>query len=322
MGFINLSSRFVLATIATSLFGCAVDQGTDESAGIAEQAVSVPATQQYYTVTPDMRLCASPKCGGFFIKAVNQKSTTCADGTVADSCYVAAIDYRAMGGDPQVKAATVVVKGKQTLVDYGALGKFGQLIALDAWGSATSVVPSGIYYRMQSQPIVCITAPCFNIKAETLNVGTITSLSSYDLSRVGATREQIAAAVEAMKDGRLLASGGIVSVPPTTRPGRQLNATQFFLPPLDLCYSDSDCAKNQTCNASTVCLPPPGCNPAVTSCPAVCTGYCISLVANCISDADCTRDQFCDTDPCLPPPGCTPGGICPTVCGGVCTGRI
>ena len=31
----------------------------------------------YFTITPDLRLCPSPICGGFYLQALNQPSTTC-----------------------------------------------------------------------------------------------------------------------------------------------------------------------------------------------------------------------------------------------------
>ncbi|MBD2249122.1 DUF6748 domain-containing protein, partial [Nostoc sp. FACHB-888] len=46
----------------------------------------------YYTVRRDFRRCASPICGGYFIKQVNLKATPCLDGVFRSECYVSAID--------------------------------------------------------------------------------------------------------------------------------------------------------------------------------------------------------------------------------------
>ena len=39
--------------------------------------LAVP-TEIYYTATRDYRKCAAPMCGGFFLRAVNRSTTTCA----------------------------------------------------------------------------------------------------------------------------------------------------------------------------------------------------------------------------------------------------
>lgn len=280
----QLSSLF-LFTIAGGVSSCAAEIPSDTQATAAEsgdnsvesvhQAATVAPVQQYFSVTRDMRLCLTPKCGGYWVKALNQARTVCADKTTAASCYVAEIDYRALGGDPKLTSAYVVLKGTISLKSYPGVGSLGYFTALDAWGSATAVSPTGTYYRLSDTGIVCVTAPCYNISAEAVNLGTTVSLSSYDFRKVGATPEQLAAAQSALVDGRLIAAGTINSVITPTTPGRALSATQFYLPARDFCYSDSDCSKAELCNASTVCLPPPGCNPTTATCAAVCTGYCI-----------------------------------------------
>src|ERR687898_992732 len=42
----------------------------------------------YYTLRADLRRCASPMCGGFFVKLVNHGRTRCADGRNLTKCYV------------------------------------------------------------------------------------------------------------------------------------------------------------------------------------------------------------------------------------------
>ncbi|WP_338115453.1 DUF6748 domain-containing protein [Nostoc sphaeroides] len=47
----------------------------------------------YYTVRRDFRRCASPICGGFFIKQNNLKATPCVDGVFRNECYVSSINW-------------------------------------------------------------------------------------------------------------------------------------------------------------------------------------------------------------------------------------
>lgn len=245
----------------------------DPLSSAAPQAEMLP-TPVYFTVSPDMRMCPSARCGGFWVKAVNRRTTACADGTSAEACYVAAIDWRAMGGDPGISAATVVVKGSLRLQTYAGIGDLGVLVARDAWGSATALSPAGITYRLSDSGIVCVAAPCFNVDAEALNLGLGLKLSGYDLSKVGATDEQLKLAGLAYRKGRLLASGSIVPVASMTRPGSELVASQFFLPARWWCSSDADCGASERCNAAEICLPPPWCGEGA-ACPTVCTGYCV-----------------------------------------------
>ena len=65
--------------------------------GILVSAPCIGVAQEggygYFTITPDLRLCPSPTCGGFHLRALNQSQTTCADGTMQASCYVATADF-------------------------------------------------------------------------------------------------------------------------------------------------------------------------------------------------------------------------------------
>lgn len=271
----------VALSAAAGCLGVAEPDGSRDSASprvialssAAPEAEAIPAPV-YFTVSPDMRLCPSPRCGGFWVRAINRRTTACADGTSAEACYVASIDWRAMGGDPHISAATVIVKGNLRLQTYAGFGDLGVLVARDAWGSATALSPAGVTYRLSDSGIVCVAAPCFNVDAEALNLGLTLKLSGYDLSKVGATDEQIKLAALAYRKGRLLASGSIVPAASTTRPGSELVVSQFFLPARWWCYSDADCGASERCNAAEICLPPPWCGEGA-ACPTVCTGYCV-----------------------------------------------
>ena len=54
----------------------------------------------YYTVRRDFRRCASPICGGYFIKQVNLKATPCLNGVFRSECYVSAIDWSSLKVSP------------------------------------------------------------------------------------------------------------------------------------------------------------------------------------------------------------------------------
>ncbi len=55
------------------------------------------------------------------------------------------------------------------------------------------------------------------------------------------------------------------------------------------CYGDQDCSANSICNASEICLLPPGCGSSPsTACPAVCYGFCTPAMSSCFGPITCT----------------------------------
>src|SRR5258705_1414233 len=75
-------------------------------------ALAPPST--YYTVRRDMRRCASPLCGGYFIRRVNQSVTRCVNKRYMPECYVASIDWN---GQPEVEIDKALLRG--SLVSRG-----------------------------------------------------------------------------------------------------------------------------------------------------------------------------------------------------------
>ncbi len=65
---------------------------------LAAALVAVPALAQdpgtaIVEIQRDTRRCMAPLCGGWWVRAVNLPKTMCADGTKANWCYVADLDY-------------------------------------------------------------------------------------------------------------------------------------------------------------------------------------------------------------------------------------
>jgi hypothetical protein len=75
--FVALLSATILISVALS-----------KSATIAAPAVTAQ-TSDFFTIREDLRKCASPMCGGYFVKRVNQPTTLCANGRNMSECYVA-----------------------------------------------------------------------------------------------------------------------------------------------------------------------------------------------------------------------------------------
>jgi hypothetical protein len=263
----------------------------------------------YFSVTPDLRLCPAPVCGGFHLQAVNQPTTTCADGAQLASCYVASADFGALEADGVLASGEIIVRGLLVDDEYPGFGNLGRLVVESAWAAATPQSAQGTIYRVRDLGIVCVTTPCFSIEARILNESTVLTLSSLDLDAVGATPSQIAAALAAAQRGDLLVAGTTAPDPGPAGAGLALLASQFWLPEpaKPRCLSDAECSTTTHCNADEICLPPPECEPG-DACPAVCSGYCAA--------ATCTDLIGYDFGPCDAVLGwAIVGGICVEVSG-------
>jgi len=258
----------------------------------------------YFTVTPDLRLCPSPVCGGFHLQAVNEPVTTCADGSRQASCYVATADFGALEGPPGYPTGQLVVRGRIEADEYPGFGNLGKLVVESAWTGATAQAASGTHYRVRDLGIVCVTSPCFSLEARVLNRTEVLALSRLDLSAVGATPAQLAAAQAAAVRGDLVVAGTTAPDPGAVGEGVALIATQFWLPEpaKPRCFSDAECSPGTRCNAAEVCWPPPACEPG-DPCLPVCSGYCESVA--CGSNAECNVGDYCASDGL-----CRPDGSC------------
>ena len=195
----------------------------------------------------------SPLCGGYWVNAVNRRATQCIDGTLADRCYVVDIDWSRMGLAPSQinETGRLIVRGRIVpwSEDHPFDVRLGELRAFAAWRAATDAEATGSFDRVEDLGFVCITYPCFNLRANRLNRVGHTTISGLDLSGVGATDDQLEAAHRALDAGRQLTAGDIRRDPlprPDLPAGRTLTASQFYLPiePLE-CVVDEDCTLNQ-----------------------------------------------------------------------------
>jgi hypothetical protein len=157
-------------------------------------------TDGYYTARQDFRRCASPMCGGIFIKSVNQRFTRCADGMLRDECYIGTTNWNGLGFDPfyaidDISPFTpILLQGSVISRVHNGLGDFGEFIAIEAYRPATDNQPQGVFAALINNGIVCITTPCFSIDEYILNTSRIHGISGYDLNPVGASEEDLTVA--------------------------------------------------------------------------------------------------------------------------------
>ena len=90
----------------------------------APEVDSLASTSSFYTIRRDLRRCASPMCGGYFVKLVNQSRTRCHNGRFMNECYVASIEWN---GQPEPQNERALVRG--SLTSWGDRRAFGVLKA-------------------------------------------------------------------------------------------------------------------------------------------------------------------------------------------------
>lgn len=196
--------NITLIGMGLGILGCAegVEPGADLEWERSNNELGFKASgwqQEYFSIRPDYRKCAAPLCGGHFAQAVNRHRTRCADGSVAPECYVAELKYD--GSLPNTDH--VLVRGSIESNVSPDFGELGQLVISEMWGSATAAKPSGAFFRVSNSGIVCITTPCPTVQLERLNTPWNRTVSATDLEAVGASPEQLDAAVESFRCRRI-----------------------------------------------------------------------------------------------------------------------
>lgn len=187
---------------------------------------SLASTSTFYTIRRDLRRCASPMCGGYFIKLVNQPRTRCANGQSMPECYVASIEWN---GQPESDSDGTLIRG--TLSTLGdRRGTYGVLRALEVWTPTGTNQPSGTFFRVRDRGIRCIAAPCETHHEAKLNTSVNRNIAGVDLSAAGPADNVMSEALAAMtsQEGVIVAGSHSPVTGPAGR-SQMLKATHFYL---------------------------------------------------------------------------------------------
>lgn len=182
----------------------------------------------FFLARQDYRKCASPMCGGIFIKQVNRTRMECPDGRVAKECYVGTVDWKKIGFNPFGEAAADQILLQGTVSNDI---RFGLFTAKSAFSSAGNARLKGKFYGVENNGIVCISSPCFSFDEYLLNSKRTQAISDIDFSRTGADEKAIEQAYQLMAEGE-----AVIIVGENRRYrgfsgiGLRLVASQFYLP--------------------------------------------------------------------------------------------
>jgi hypothetical protein len=183
----------------------------------------------YYLARADPRLCPSPMCGGIWVELLNTGATTCGDG------YAASADLGRLRVDEKVRVQlqSLVTEGRAVArgrLVRGLVEGFPELdtmVVSEVWTASSSLRRAlGVFRRLRDNGVRCVKAPCFSIRAAVLNTSRFENVSTVDLSRTGAPREERRRALEEVAGAGVLAAGRVARRPSG---GRAFVATQFYV---------------------------------------------------------------------------------------------
>jgi hypothetical protein len=199
------------------------DEITSDSAGEATLDSAVDGAFTYFAIAADLRKCASPACGGWFLHRLNRSLTQCHDRQYAATCYTPVLDWSeadlseaqqrklldAAGRSATSGAVDAIVRGRfaptnRTTPDP-SLGRF---VITEAWVAEGSVPAQGAFVRVKDNGLRCLVAPCPSITETTLNTSLVTDIAAIDWSPSGLSDLEISADIAAMSTpGGILIAG-------------------------------------------------------------------------------------------------------------------
>jgi hypothetical protein len=208
-----------------ALVGCAdvdsSDLASSDAAAATDDGAGARSSNSpvYLQVRQDVRRCASPMCGGLFVKRANFATTKCADGVYREECYVAQASYGALHFnegerayvDGRVRAGFAIVKGNVVAKNYASFGNLGQLNVTEAWDSWTDQPATGTLHTIASTGIVCVKAPCPTLHATELNRSKDVQITDLDLATLNMAEETKGDVLNVAYTDSLLAAGDITT---------------------------------------------------------------------------------------------------------------
>jgi hypothetical protein len=265
-----LRSIKALAAASLVLGACASSAPTDELAGetSADDAVdgkadgAVDGSYTYFEIWSDLRKCASPVCGGFYLARLNRSYTTCADHTSRTACYVPTLDWSEAGLSEDLQAKLVdeanvdatsygvhaIVRGRFGAQHY-TQGNLGRFIVTEAWVEEGDAVSDGVFVRAKTNSIQCIAAPYPTITEKGLNESRKADIAAIDWSYAGLQEREVESFQTALStDSGVILAGDRYTVHENGRGAKGRTATAAYSRLVDAptCYVGG--CSNQVCS--------------------------------------------------------------------------
>jgi hypothetical protein len=201
--------------VFSGLAGCASADPEDALATEAGDGVALAGatSDTYFSITADLRRCASPYCGGWLFANLNREMTRCHDGRLATSCYTPVLDWSGAGLADADQARLIaasnegaasgavyaIVRGRFARTNHTTphpeLGKF---LITEAWVGENGAIAEGAFVQIKDNGMRCFVAPCPNLTETTLNTSTRVDIADVDWSWGGFTEAQVTECNQAM----------------------------------------------------------------------------------------------------------------------------
>jgi hypothetical protein len=237
-------ARSIVALVAVVMaavsFGCAPAGEGDELGEFGAEAADEVRAESFvmYRLRHDTRRCVSPLCGGVWVSRVNRSSTLCADGSLARECYVAEVDYSALGLSAEAldafssraSAGQAIVRAKLRNKAFGTFGSLGSLVVTEGWQALTDAAPTGPFYSARDNGTRCLRAPCANIDVTRLNYDLRMTIHGVKLDGIaGLSDSDIHNVNEQLGDPGVIVAGPVRSRTVNGSTERSITATQVYL---------------------------------------------------------------------------------------------
>lgn len=231
----TLACNFACALLVFGAVAAAAQTASAQGTGPAQDEL-LPAKTYYVVTRIDPRMCPSPLCGGVYVKQVNRTRTRCADGSVANDCYVPILDWSSLSlSDEEIRQVEddfrqmhLIARGELRIVD-SPFGPLPGLVAMDAWRGVTGNEPISLVYGLRPSGIVCITTPCPEFDAVRLNQDKHRLIHAVDLTASGADAEQISKGLVALYQGPgLLVAGPRTRIRGPAGKGIEIVVSEFY----------------------------------------------------------------------------------------------
>jgi hypothetical protein len=200
----------------------------------------------YFAITADLRRCASPMCGGWYVTPLNRRGVECPDERFAERCYTPALDWSdaELSADEQATmleacrrgaiAGTpyAIVRGRFEAGNATPMPELGRFVVDEAWVAANEAPADGVFVRVADNGLRCFTTPCPSLTEHTLNRRRTIDIAGIDWSPAALTDEELDACIERLDtpDGLIVAGHrttirGVAG----TAPGRTATAAYLRL---------------------------------------------------------------------------------------------
>lgn len=231
-------------TLAPACSSTEVDDlaGEADPDGVTDGKGDTPdGAYTYFEISADLRECAFPACGGYFLDRLNASKTTCVDGARAEACYTPELDWSEAGlsadAQDQLQAAAsrssgdgvyAIVRGRFAKKG-GVAPALGRFVVTEAWVAEGEGVADGVFAKVTQNGVRCIAAPCPSLTERALNASRRADIAEVDFAAGGLTDASITALVDdTSKPGGVIVAGDRFTVEVGGRTAKGRTATNAY----------------------------------------------------------------------------------------------